>query len=872
MSTVRSISNAGGAEESAKQAEGSLEQPSKEEYVSGPTPKQRDLKHDDGRSHLPVESVRFGTQDMIKVPPLNDEPSSDLKRLRPQEAAADRETSRIDETVDASVISPDSPNEVACDVCTKIMSVFRAVADGGWTSVELGSIEHVLGSTRCSHSAALKDALYRGKPPAQRERAINMRPGTSGYEAMCEGKYFTLIARDIGFHNGKPLHPGRARAIDPEWIDTDVIKEWYSRCVMEHGDQCDAHIVAGLPSYMPLRLIDVIEGCVVSSGPAVQRYVSLSYLWGKTECFRTLRDNLKDVTQPGALFSADIGKRLHQTVRDAIGLVRAIGERYIWVDALCMVQDDGPDFQRELEKMHMVYASSFLCIIAEVACLDDPESLYHGLRGIRGVSRPRSLQQTRYKLAGGEQLAELSPSHDPFGTARRDWADRGWTFQEYLFAKRRLIYNTRPRSLDWECRCSSWSELTYTPERDGPRPRALIPRGKMTGRGWDESCLMARVPYLWILDGLIRAFNGRELTKAEDVLFAFSGLQTFLTDLYPGGLLFGIPEFWFDIALAWCETCPLQRRVSHSRKVPDSLGDRLPSWSWMGWKGTVEFPHEGEFASMYRRPDDQEKPPPFRHGFSEPVTEWFVLESLGSRPGRKVLSRWHEFRTAAQVSGDSLSEGWTRFPSSRTGHPDETQPYFWYRHDSMPEESSRYPVPVLCRGATNLPTTIDRQGQYLCCRTSRAFLYATGPLYSFGKVSYHMSAHKLYCALEDKSAGGTVGGIRTHCGEYDEDGLTLNREVELIAHAKGWIQGGYTRQGKFLNEGQDAFKVISAPAAQASQDNSDAAPGMAEPKRSCYFVLWVKRKNGIMYRYGSGFVLAGFWDKCKEDDVEVIIG
>jgi hypothetical protein len=111
-----------------------------------------------------------------------------------------------------------------------------------------------------------------------------------------------------------------------------------------------------------------------------------------------------------------------------MGVVKVIGERYLWVDSLCIVQDEDEMLRKELKRMHLIYEKSTLAIIAQAG-----EDAAHGLLGIKGVSEVRSTKQSFYKIAGerlAEQDEELPPLHATTG-----YRSRAWTLQECAFAK-----------------------------------------------------------------------------------------------------------------------------------------------------------------------------------------------------------------------------------------------------------------------------------------------------------------------------------------------------------------------------------------------------------------------------------------------------
>lgn len=182
------------------------------------------------------------------------------------------------------------------------------------------------------------------------------------------------------------------------------------------------------------------------------------------------------------------------------------------------------------------------------------------------------------------------------------------------------------------CNRAGWrEELRFHTEAD--ILDAVAPELRYTSR-WMNS----KIPNLSNLTYLVQDFNRKVLTYPEDVLSAFSGIQSLLHRTYPGGLTFGHPEFFFDISLVWRNIGDLvRRRPSNSFTGNPSL-DNLPSWSWMGWHGTTCFPRDVEF--QIANSGD--------HGFLEPVTEWYTMSSPSSLSRRRIQSQWLECKKLAQ--------------------------------------------------------------------------------------------------------------------------------------------------------------------------------------------------------------------------------
>lgn len=94
------------------------------------------------------------------------------------------------------------------------------------------------------------------------------------------------------------------------------------------------------PSVISLNRVDVEQGCLVSALPDCRYYVALSYVWGGVDTLGTTKANKRMHQQPGMLSSNNADLSIPETIRDAMRLVYSLGERYLWVDCLCIVQDD----------------------------------------------------------------------------------------------------------------------------------------------------------------------------------------------------------------------------------------------------------------------------------------------------------------------------------------------------------------------------------------------------------------------------------------------------------------------------------------------------------------------------------------------------
>ncbi|KJZ75642.1 hypothetical protein HIM_05105 [Hirsutella minnesotensis 3608] len=254
------------------------------------------------------------------------------------------------------------------------------------------------------------------------------------------------------------------------------------------------------------------------------------------------------------------------------------GLRYLWIHSLYIVQDDDSQKRQEISNMTMIYANASVTLLAVQGVHANS-----GLRGFRGISEPRHLLQSVHHL-DEEIKVVLTDAEAVFyevGTDNPVWASRGWTFQERFFSRRRLIFDGD--SIRWECASAIWREHAVLPSH--------LDRTRSEVIGCD-AIMSPDLPYLSRLGFTLEDYNKREFTYPEDCLNAFAGISLIFSPQLAGGFISGIPTAIFDIALPWRPGNRIHRRIAtDSSKV-------LPSWSWAGWSGRIEFHSTTDTSAM----------------------------------------------------------------------------------------------------------------------------------------------------------------------------------------------------------------------------------------------------------------------------------
>lgn len=336
------------------------------------------------------------------------------------------------------------------------------------------------------------------------------------------------------------------RHIQRDAIDHGMVAAWLDLCDQQHGEECTGR--NDTPDIQGMQVIDCRERGVIPM-PRNIRYVTLSYVWGQTS----------DV-DPTPAPRTSLPPQLPRTIEDAILVTQRLGFRYLWVDRYCIPQHDEVSRSIQIRSMGSIYANSSLTIIA--AAGKDPN---HGLPGVS--LRPRA-QQLSVRVGRHCLVTHLWPSDDVDASR---WNTRGWTYQEALLAKRRLVFTDKQVYFQcWEMCCAEGITAPLRELRLGA-PFPHHPAGSQ--------------PYIW---NRIREFLHRDLSVDGDALDAMGGIFELHRELQgqPLDLLCGLPILPMQdtflgvgartaslaFALLWRDSPALTRRPG------------FPSWTWAGWK------------------------------------------------------------------------------------------------------------------------------------------------------------------------------------------------------------------------------------------------------------------------------------------------
>ncbi|KAL7893951.1 heterokaryon incompatibility domain-containing protein [Trichoderma sp. SZMC 28014] len=179
-----------------------------------------------------------------------------------------------------------------------------------------------------------------------------------------------------------------------------------------------------------------------------QPYLALSYCWGpKAPLLKTTKSNY------AYLKSCISYHTMPKAYQDTVRIARALGVKYIWIDALCIIQDDVSDWETESKMMAEIFQNALVTIIplctstCDEGFLERNPSLrikymHHSIEG--NISGSFFIRHIPFSYENAEFAIRSSPSFSnapiKLELKKSPWQARGWTFQEDMFATRKLYF------------------------------------------------------------------------------------------------------------------------------------------------------------------------------------------------------------------------------------------------------------------------------------------------------------------------------------------------------------------------------------------------------------------------------------------------
>lgn len=602
------------------------------------------------------------------------------------------------------------------------------------------------------------------------------------------------------------------KASDKGQIALETSSMWLDDCLHNHGHQCSEQgwqFVLRPPDF--IRLIDVEDHCLVEfSGPstAAVQYVALSYVWGPKDHFRLKKEYMKAMLQKAGL-DRFLEHDIPQTLKDAMTATRSSGLRYLWIDFLCIQQDDEHEKNAHMAAMDRIFGNALVTIIAADSADAD--------KGLRGVQKDtRTVEQQIGHLAQDQRLIGHLPI--PRGLEESIWNSRAWTLQERLLSRRLLIFIDG--QMMWRCRQAVHFEDVGATDKAGEiepfdwlsiKPQYV---GHNARRGYidgsisklrDGRTVLVRSGAFTEYVKIVEHYTHRQITYSADILKALAGILGILEQCFHCRMSYGLPHTLLDVAILWRPRERLRRRPLNEINIP--------SWSWAGWVGRVGYDEtfsEGEGEN----------------GIMKPIPEHFGEERIRS------LVRWYS------LDGDVLQ------PINGNGLG---IPLPIGLNDPLPVEWDQIPA-----GVESLKSLqhLNLSNDMMQLLNSRELLFKTSCSCSFQfgrRISYGETATAECPSFQYKlksNAGGENAGIITLDGDGPSELVEGKHALVVLSEAE------------YLGYGEETLRRY---------DNKNAD----FPLYNVMLIEWAERKP-IASRLGLGRVSEPVWRK-SQTTVETII-
>ncbi|KAF3805125.1 hypothetical protein GCG54_00005871 [Colletotrichum gloeosporioides] len=365
-------------------------------------------------------------------------------------------------------------------------------------------------------------------------------------------------------------------------------------CLECHKDECRQET-----EVRPLRFISVGTGDMNSvhitklSSTGTDPYVALSYCWGSEQFVKTTSLNLSHHEDMIKITS------LPKTIQDAIFVTRKLGIGLLWVDSLCIVQDDTESLAKEVQHMADYYANSVLTISAARA-----KSCHDGFLSRNDEQGTNVLTQFYFPAHFGEKrdVAKYLKLVPPTQQEDLPIDARGWTFQESIMATRLATFGER--RIWWSCMARGANQ-TRSVGHNVLRTEIFDYRRDMHvgSPHWRQEYELRRLT-LWAR--LLNDYTSRVLFVPQDRLPAIAGIArmaaSFFNNPEKPALPLYVAGLWntkeLPLQLLWV---PRKERALHSSYI-------APSWSWASYTGQVSWnwPNYATFPAQSYLGTDQE--------------------------------------------------------------------------------------------------------------------------------------------------------------------------------------------------------------------------------------------------------------------------
>ncbi|KAF2265548.1 HET-domain-containing protein [Lojkania enalia] len=364
-----------------------------------------------------------------------------------------------------------------------------------------------------------------------------------------------------------------------------LVKGWIDDCKTKHQN-CNNLVGPQAESKLPTRVLDVgylgaatNVKLLVTNGIQAP-YTALSHCWGREHLSNTTKATLRERLQNISMAT------LPQAFQDAVTITRKLGIRYLWIDSLCIVQDDPNDWDIEAARMADVYGGAFLTIANSWADGSTKPILRSYPKNGPELLDPFITRMNRVRV---RRAINHEGPPDPLST-------RSWTLQERLLSRRILHYGVE--EMRFECRAGLRCECSDYQIPIRPRNKPSIGPFALSFEtlDWDDR--------LRVWFDIVEEYSNRNLTVKSDKLPAIHGVvqrfsslgfgfDPFFGGMWEGGLLPSL--LWTTAYQVGSDEFPTGQKHRPAY--------RAPTWSWASIDAQTWYPDDLLYVmrTAYRR-------------------------------------------------------------------------------------------------------------------------------------------------------------------------------------------------------------------------------------------------------------------------------
>jgi hypothetical protein len=506
-----------------------------------------------------------------------------------------------------------------------------------------------------------------------------------------------------------------------------IIKGWISGCIVDH---CAPDSFCDTPEYpdLPTRVVNVglDDGIVrlVETKGKKAKYICLSHCWGLEQIITTTKSTFEERKK------YIVWEELSKTFRDAITLTRTLGFNYIWIDSLCIIQDDGSDWEIESAKMASVYSNGHLTIAATHSS-NGQGGLFTHTKDFRVSGKTPDeedfclyfRERIDHHIDAGLESAELTSTEKYYPLL-----SRAWVYQERMLSTRILHFGRY--EMFFECksdiRCECTSIRFHNGNSETPIPLIKIEYADvlasydLSQEGQNHASIHYQGASTWRT--MVCCYTVLSLTKSKDRLPAIGGLARQMAAARKSRYLAGLWEESLQDDLLWI--VPASSRLKRPRPYPLNA----PTWSWasvetvVDYWDTIMFSGVGESVANVRNP--------YEH-FSvieicevqESAVDEFGSIAYGSLTISGLVAEGELERELESHNGEDRIVHYVSFLDTRfrmdsdylldhnnLGHTEPGSPVFCLRMSLLQEGLKDYLISLVLKRSSNCLDTFERIG------------------------------------------------------------------------------------------------------------------------------------------------------------------